>query len=399
MPPEAPYVCFVAPNAYPVIAGDEALQLVGGAEVQQVIVAKALAERGYRVSMVCLDFGQPEEVDIEGVRIFRAYRPDEGLPVLRFVWPRMSKIWACMRRIDADIYYQRTAGTLTGVVAAFCRWAGKRSVFAVAGQPMLRHGRERWFYHFGLRNVDRICVQNPEQAEGIRETFGRESVLLPSCCRTTEASADEVRDRIVWVGTIRTLKRPQLLLDIAEAMPQYRFKMVGGPASEERDLYPVIEARARRLPNVEFVGFVPHAKVREHLRSAALLVNTSESEGFPDTFLQAWANGIPTVSFVDCGARWCGRPVGRSVGTVQEMSHGIARLMSDEIGRREEGHFCRQFVEQQLSVDAVVDKYEVMFGDLLGRNLKAEREVGWGRRGHCAASTARDDLPAHTGNA
>ena len=76
MPDRLPSICFVAPNAFPVLAGDEQTPLIGGAELQQVIVAKGLAQRGYPVSMICLNFGQQDQVEIDGVTVFRAFRRD-----------------------------------------------------------------------------------------------------------------------------------------------------------------------------------------------------------------------------------------------------------------------------------------------------------------------------------
>jgi hypothetical protein len=118
-----PSVCFVALNAYPVLAGDRRAQLVGGAEVQQVIVAKGLAQRGFPVSMICLDFGQEDDLEIGGVRVIRAFDPNGGIPVLRFLWPRLTTIWRCLERADADIYYQRAASMLTGVISYYCKRA------------------------------------------------------------------------------------------------------------------------------------------------------------------------------------------------------------------------------------------------------------------------------------
>ena len=130
-----PSICFVAPNAYPVLAGSHDLPIIGGAELQQVIVAKELARRGHQVSMICLDFGQEDGTEIEGVTVFRAFRPDRGWPVVRFLSPRLTSIWACLARANSDVYYQRTAGMLTGIVARFCLRHGKKSVFAAAGNP------------------------------------------------------------------------------------------------------------------------------------------------------------------------------------------------------------------------------------------------------------------------
>src|SRR5687767_8288143 len=170
MSDQFPKVCFLAPNAYPLLSGDEKIEVIGGAELQVVIVAKLLAARGRRVSMVCLDFGQPDQVQIDGVTVFRAFQPNEGIPVLRFLYPRLTSIWQCLKRADADVYYQQTAGMLTGVMAAFCKLHERRSVFASASNPDLlpntpriKYARDRWIYSYGLRNVDRIFVQNDEQ--------------------------------------------------------------------------------------------------------------------------------------------------------------------------------------------------------------------------------------------
>ena len=80
-----PHICFVAPNAWPVFSRDPGIEYIGGAEVQQSILSRALAGAGYRVSMICLDFGQPQRVSLDGVTVYKAYRPDAGLPVLCFV--------------------------------------------------------------------------------------------------------------------------------------------------------------------------------------------------------------------------------------------------------------------------------------------------------------------------
>ena len=188
MPDQVPHICFIAPNAYPLLAGNADIQVIGGAELQQVIVARLLAARGIRVSMVCLDFGQAENVTVDGIEVIRAYKPNEGLPVVRFIWPRLTRIWECLLRVNADVYYQRAAGKLTGVMAAFCRKYGKKSIFAAAGNPDLvpntpriRFARDRWIYSYGLKNVDRIFVQNIEQARLCKAHFSRECTLVPNC--------------------------------------------------------------------------------------------------------------------------------------------------------------------------------------------------------------------------
>src|SRR4051812_36820667 len=167
-----PHVCFVAPYAWPVFSGDREIKLVGGAEVQQSILMRLFQRSGYRVSLVTLDFGQPQRAVVDGVTVYKTYRMDEGIPVLRFVHPRLTSVWQALREADADIYYQRSADFLTAVVGEYCRREGRRSIYAAAsdmdfvrGRQQIRFARDRWLYERGLAQVDRIVVQNPRQLE------------------------------------------------------------------------------------------------------------------------------------------------------------------------------------------------------------------------------------------
>jgi glycosyltransferase involved in cell wall biosynthesis len=102
--------------------------------------------------------------------------------------------------------------------------------------------------------------------------------------------------------------------------------------------------------------------------AASLFVNTSESEGFPNTFLQAWSRGIPTVSFVDAGARLDGSIVGELVETLAEMQTTVAALSSDMETRVREGARCKEYFERNHLPERIVDQYEAVFRGLCEPN-------------------------------
>ena len=54
--------------------------------------------------------------------------------------------------------------------------------------------------------------------------------------------------------------------------------------------------RLRQVPNVRYLGHVSPARAIEVIAGASLLLSTSEGEGFPSVFLEAWASGTPVVS-------------------------------------------------------------------------------------------------------
>src|SRR5260370_14140661 len=238
-----PHICFVAPNIWPVFSHDADNELVGGGEVQQSILARALVRAGYRVSMICLDFGQPQRVLRDGVMLHKAYRPDAGLRGLRCIPPRISTLWRAMRAVDADVYYQRCSAMLTALVAVFCRSHGKRSIFAsacdldfVPGRQPIRYLRDRWLFERGLALVDRIVVQNETQQRDCRANYGRESTLIPSCYELPAGVSPGTRDCVLCVRSMvePDSKRPELFLALARRLPRRRFVMIGGAGGDVR---------------------------------------------------------------------------------------------------------------------------------------------------------------------
>src|SRR6266850_535561 len=366
-----PHICFVAPSLWPVFSGDRRIQFVGGAEVQQSYLVRDFVRRGYPVSMICMDYGQPDPSIVDGVTVHRMHAPDSGLPVFRFLHPRLTSLWSAMRRADADIYYQRMSGAITGFVAAFSRSRRRLSVFAAAhdwdfdpAAPLIRFGRDRALYRWGLRHVCGIVVQSERQREALARHYGRDATVVPSC-NGYAGKRSRPGGIILWAGTIKRAKRPDLFIDLARRCPDYRFRLVGGGVREESRLFDRICREAETLPNVEMTGFVPFVDVEKHFDDASLLVNTSESERFPNTFLQAWSRGMPTVSFFDPDARWRGYAIGEIVGSLDDMATCVQSLMSNEERWRRASSACREYFAVHHSVDRAVDAYEAVFDHLV----------------------------------
>lgn len=366
-PAVKPHVCFVAATAWPVLSGDRDIPVVGGAEVQQSMIAPALVERGWRVSMITLDYGQPDGVVARGVKVYRTHRPDAGLPVARFIHPRLTSLWRAMKRADADIYYQRTSAVETAAMASFARLHGRRSVYAgasdvdfIPGKEEIRFARDRAIFRWGLRRVDEVIVQNAAQQESLRRNFRREGILIPSCyVPPANAHADRA-GYVLWIATVRPAKRPEMFFEIARRLPQHRFVLVGGPdgGRAAAEYMRSVAQAAAAIPNVELRGFVPFAEAEREFDGARVVINTSSYEGFPNTFLQAWCRGIPTLSFIDTGSRRAGEPVYDVAADLDDAVARLARLMGDDIhwaaaSQRVAAHF-----RESHSIDAVLDQYE-----------------------------------------
>jgi glycosyltransferase involved in cell wall biosynthesis len=375
VPRTRPHVCFVAPYAWPVLSRDPGIQIVGGAEVQQCMLARLFQRSGYRVSMVTLDHGQPDATQVDGITVYKAYQPEAGIRVLRFLHPRLTGLWRAMQRAGADVYYQRSSAMVTALVAEFCRREGRRSIYAgasdydfVPGREQISLYRDRWLFHHGLRTVDRIVVQNQAQLDTCRQNYGREATLIPSCYENENVSRSASADLVLWCGSVHRYKQPELLLEIARRAPRRRFVIVGGPGIGDTGgaaYYESIRREAESLPNVQMTGFLPLHQVETWFDRARVLVNTSVYEGMPNTFLQAWARGIPTVATVDVGARLEGAEIYRSFSDPADAAAEIERLFRDRRYQAQRSARVLEYFERTHSSGEVLARYGRVLDSLM----------------------------------
>ncbi|MEK6677765.1 MAG: glycosyltransferase family 4 protein [Planctomycetota bacterium] len=307
-----PHICFVAPNAYAAISGRHDLSHIGGAEVQQAMLAKGLVQCGHEVDIITLDHGQPHVECYDGVRTLRMCKPNAGYPGLKFLHPRLTSLWSALSRSNAEVYYQRTTGVETGQVAIWCHFHKRPFLFAVANDtncdprlPDLKRVHERWLYRWGLRHTARVICQTQSQAAAMRDHFDRDSIVIPNGARDplngtppTKLLSSGPTRRILWVGRFGSKKRLEWLLTLAEHCQDLAFD-VAGDGNHDDPYVTGLKTRAQHIPNVFLHGRVPHGQMGEFYDRADLLVSTSHVEGFPNTFLEAWSRGLPTVSTFD----------------------------------------------------------------------------------------------------
>lgn len=374
MPPDASStpgsVCFVAPTNYALLAGRSDLRHIGGAEVQRVLIARELVRRGWRVSFATLDHGQPDGEVLDGITVYKTCGPSAGWPGLRFVHPRWTGLCAALRRANADVYYQRTAGAETGQTALWCRRNRRRFVLGIANDPECdrRYGgrhrswRDRWLYAIGLRRADAVIAQTRSQQEMLRRNLQIEAALIRSCAPDPgEPPADrEPRRRgrrLLWVGRFSVQKRVDWLADLAALSPDTRIEVAGG----SRNAAPDARAAAERLaamPHVTLHGVVPHERMGELYDRAALLISTSAWEGYPNVFMEAWSRAVPTVSTFDPDGVVAAHGIGAVGATVAELRAAAERLLASPDAYAEASRRARQFFLANHTVAATVDAFE-----------------------------------------
>ena len=363
-------VCIVSLGAYPLLAEQDA-ELVGGAELQSVLLAKELARRDFHVSFIVMDHGQKSPQTIEGVEVIKAYTADTPMGIRFSV---VQHIWRALRQANADIYYGFRG--VAGVIALFCMLNRRKLVVGipsdmeVEGERAIGSNIYNWLWRFDLKMAKRVISQTKYQQEMLKTRFGRDSVIIKAFHEFENKLIEKAMPPIVlWVSTIRPeWKQPELFLKLASAIPEARFQMIGGP-SREQEFYEAIKIRAGRIPNLDFVGFVPHHKVGEYFEKASVFVNTSDVEGFPNTFLEAWSRYTPVVSLnIDPDEIICEHELGFHSGSFEQMIEDVRLLLRDGEARKRLGENGRRFVENDHNLNIVVEQYVKLFSQVVGKN-------------------------------
>ncbi|MEX0713589.1 MAG: glycosyltransferase family 4 protein [Pirellulales bacterium] len=385
----------------------------------------ALAD--YEVSFAVFDQGQPTRERIEGIALFTLPRSrsldERWLPHLRervhrregFPWLSVESVsggsaallWelplaAALRAIeplrrrlylqrldypprrralaaiDADVYCTLGTHHITAEVVAFCRRRRRKSLLLLSSDYDLltqyySGSRERNIYgevghvcHYGLAGSDRIIAQTDYQRALLKSRFGRESDLVANPIDLSDTPPPAPRaareGHALWVGKADDYKRPELCLELADRCPGIPFKMIVNRAAEGR-FERVVEARG---PNVEVIEQVPPHKMGGFFRGAAVLVNTSAYEGFPNTFLEAGKFGVPVVSLVAdpdgfLSKHGCGIAAG---GSLDRMAEALRLLWSGGPSAERFSQNIRTYVETHHDRAKCVADFEAVVRQL-----------------------------------
>ena len=366
-------VCIVSLNIVPFFVRTPESQF-GGAETQAGFLARAFESAGAKVTLVVAN---KKESDPLPYRTENAFASEDGVPGLRFFYPRMHGIVEAMQRADADVYYQRNAGAVTGIAAWYCQRHNRVFVYGAGSdtdfsmREVIMSGtsswRDRFLYMYGLRRADGIVVQNEQQAKACREAIHREARVIPNGIAVTNGDRFEARSGgpVTWIGALRPVKQPALFLELARKLPDLRFVMVGGPVDSDPGHAANIRAEARDIPNLTLTGRVAPEEVSRILAGSSALVNTSRFEGFPNAFLEAWTAGVPIVSLVDVDDVLTRERVGVVCDNVESLARELARLTADPAQLRAMGDRARELVRGRYSPEVLGPQYLQYFDELL----------------------------------
>jgi glycosyltransferase involved in cell wall biosynthesis len=359
-------ICIVGLDSYGMLSGEGNPKYIGGEAIQHVLLARAWRDLGHDVSMIVHDEGQGQRRVHEGITAIAAHTRNGGIRGLRFFHPRATKLLSALMAADAEIYYQSPAGAYTGITGWFCRATGRHFIFRVASDSDCEreHGRiqfwrDRKLFNYGLHRADLVATQTEHQSRLLRENHGLESQVVNMMVETPRGESGVQKDiDVLWVSNLRSLKRPELALELARQLPHVKFTLAGGPmpGPAGQTYYEDVMAAAARLSNVTMLGAVRYRDTAALFDRAKIFLNTSSIEGFPNTFLQAWIRGVPVVTFFDPDGLVQRLPLGRVARSLDDMRESIRVLLDGEADRQLLGRRAREFA-LRVFTDGVAARY------------------------------------------
>jgi glycosyltransferase involved in cell wall biosynthesis len=358
-------VCFVAPKAYPIfnpVIGD----YFGGAEVDLYYLATELAkDSNFEIKFIVADYGQKDIEVIENVTVIKSLNFSSN------ILSGLIRTWSALKRADADIYFLKCASPGVPVVAAFCKLHHRIFLYRLAsmlesnGIYIKQHPVLGRLFAVSLRRAAMVFAQNSADKENLTKTLALSSQMIPNGHPLTWVQQQQHKDTILWVGRDEDVKRPERFLDMAKSMPDVRFTMICQTLNNSGYYQGIVE-QAGKIANLEFIRHVPFNQIDAYFQRAKVLVNTSDSEGFPNTFIQACKARTAILSynvnpdgFLDtCKCGLCCN------GDVSRLTYNL-RLMLENNRYEEFGANARKYVELNHDVNKIAGEYKTIFCRLL----------------------------------
>jgi len=234
----------------------------------------------------------------------------KGLKRYTFALDGRSLVRA-LRWIQPHVIYQRVGCAHTGISAWYARRYGCRLVWHVAHDRTLepfphsfsaslpsRLIDHAWMI-YGIRNATTIVAQTEWQQQQLMRRYGRRSIVIRNFHPEPNQAAQKPTGplQVTWVANLKEWKRPEAFLQLAEDLREQpiEFHMVG-KASPNVKLMNSLLRRINALANFTFHGERTQEQVNSLLSRSHLFVNTSDHEGFANTFVQAWLRAVPVAT-------------------------------------------------------------------------------------------------------
>jgi glycosyltransferase involved in cell wall biosynthesis len=197
--------------------------------------------------------------------------------------------------------------------------------------------------------------------------YGRYSEMVPTGVDTkfftpAQERFPGARPRVLFVGSLRPFKQPQMVLEAAARFPEADFVVAGeglmGEVLKER-------VRRERLSNLRLTGLLNARELRHQYQRADIFLFPSVWEGSPKVILEAAACALPVIARNNYEPETVlDSKTGYLVSSDEELFARISELLNSPELRRKFGKAGRRHVEQ-FDWDPITRRWEEIFLSLV----------------------------------
>lgn len=341
---------------------------MGGAEMQIKYLVRYLVSKGYKVSYIFEDKGKSysNELSIDLCPLQK--RKIKKTFGSRWIFYHRSLLKK-LDELQPDIVYTRFYSSWSGLVSQYAKSNNKTHIWALASDNDLARrkaslrkpfdGIEQRWMRKAFAGATVIVTQNETQQVKLQQLYGREGFLFPQSAEkaTNEANKSASPLKVCWIGNLKDVKRPELFLQLVnkfEKDQHVEFAMVGRPHTKYLD---AIDSVSQRIPHFHYHGELTNDAVNALLARSHILVNTSDYEGFSNTFVQAWMRKVVVISYNSNPDELLTRKeLGYVSNDTAEVEGIIRKLADDRALLEEKGNRALKHALHYHSFDTNIDK-------------------------------------------
>jgi glycosyltransferase involved in cell wall biosynthesis len=356
------------------------LDRIGGAERQVILLAKGLRKRGWQVSVVALSgTGSSAAGELISAGIaFLSLGMRKGLADPRG-WIRFRR-W--LGSESPDLVHAHLSHA-----AGLARWSRLVAPVPLLVDTVHSSSTGGLFRRLGYRSSrwlpDRVTAVSQAVADAHLATamvVKKKLIVLPNgvdvdawhpdaAVRDTARREFGLANEFLWLaaGRLEAVKDYPTLLRAFTQMPDSSRLVIAGGGLLERELRQ-LAATLRLHERVRFLGFEPN--VRRWMQAADGFVLSSRWEGLPMALLEAASCALPIVATDVPGTREAitQGQTGRltPAGDDRALAAAMTRMMQTPPAERAAvGARARQQMIERFSLDAILNRWERLYSDLL----------------------------------
>jgi glycosyltransferase involved in cell wall biosynthesis len=293
-------VCFFSPASYPYFKNIPQTNF-GGAEFQMFLLSSEIAKNPeFEIYFLTEKQKQKRTETYENIILVRSItmNHDDGM-IAKLI--KSLHYFLILIKLKPDVIITTTFNPIVGITAFYKKIFKKKLIHRSANDVdtdmsrIKRSGISGKIFKYGLEHADVVLSQNQYQKKMLAQCHSIKGVEFKNVFSFNNPKIIE-KKHVLWVGRTVDFKQPELFIKLAHCLPEIQFVMICPYHKKDFKQWYKLKSEAEKLKNLSFIECVQFNEILSYFNEALVFINTSDYEGFPNTFLQAASTKTPIIS-------------------------------------------------------------------------------------------------------